>query len=89
MGNSGLEKTLTQASNSGSADLIWMPNSSGGYDKYFYSTGTGFGAPPKGWTNVGNNEPADDVVITSGFIIERESASVNVKITPPSGYEDL
>lgn len=89
LGNSGLASAL-QAGTSQTADVVWLTNAAGGYDKYYFATAQ----PPSitaGWRAVGaGNADQADVPLTSGFIIERKAAASNIKLTPdPTIYSGL
>ena len=62
------------AGTSSTADLILLPNTSGGFDQYFYSSG---GIPGVGWRKVagGNTSQANvPLYYSDGFIIAAKSA---------------
>jgi len=88
LGNSGLEASVTKG-NSTSADIIWIPNGTGGYNQYYYATAQ----PPfftAGWKQVGGgNTDQAAAVISSGLILQRRGADAMVLITPPGSYSDL
>ncbi len=86
--NSGLEVDLKKATNIASADVVWIPNGSGGYTKYFYSPGGGLGGGMPGWKDASGSD-VTNVSLTSGIIIQRRGNPVNVKITPPADYNNL
>ncbi|WP_038159870.1 hypothetical protein [Verrucomicrobium sp. BvORR106] len=89
LGNSGLASTL-RPGNASTADIVWLPNTTGGYDKYYYASA----APPfttEGWkgTSTGNVDKSG-TTLTSGFIIERRGTELNVTISPdPAIYGGL
>ncbi|MBK8091906.1 MAG: TIGR02597 family protein [Verrucomicrobiaceae bacterium] len=87
LGNCGLSAFLTHG-NAASADIVWLPNSSGAYDKYFYATATfPFTA---GWKNVNTgNTDASSTALTTGFIIQRRGGNTNLKLTPDAAYSSL
>lgn len=87
LGNSGISSSLTgtESFNSNVADVVYVPDGTGGYNRYFYSTATN----NTGWYNAATFTPSDSVALTSGIIILRRGASVNVAITPPSSYSGL
>lgn len=89
LGNSGLADNLAPGTNSGSADVVWIPNGNGGYEKYFYSPGGGLGGGSAGWKSVSGAENPENTPLTSGMIIRRRGAATNSKLTPPSSYGDL
>lgn len=88
LGNSGLSNYL-QAGTSTTADLIWIPNGSGGYNRYYFATAV----PPfitAGWKGVSTgNADASSTALSSGIIIERRGGTTNVKINPDSAYGSL
>jgi hypothetical protein len=87
LGNSGMASNLTGSANfnSNEADLIYIPDGTGGYNRYYYSTYVGY----TGWYNATTNIPSDTVPLSSGIIILRRGAAVNVVINPPSSYSAL
>lgn len=89
LGNSGLASAL-QAGTSQTADVVWLTNTAGGYDKYYYA----ISQPPTitaGWRAVGaGNADQSEVALTPGFIIERRAAASNIKLMPdPAIYGGL
>ncbi|SKA79989.1 hypothetical protein SAMN02745166_00569 [Prosthecobacter debontii] len=89
LGNSGLATSL-QSGTPTTADVIWLTNASGGYDKYYYAVAQ----PPSitaGWRAIGaGNADQAGVALTPGFIIERKAAASNIKLAPDSSlYGDL
>lgn len=85
-GNSGLEATLTGTDEfkADEADVVYMPNATGGYDSYFYSNLSG----ATGWYKSDFSD-ATNVEITAGMIILRRGGAVNATIVPPSSYSNL
>ena len=86
--NSGLEDGLTQATNITSADVVWMPDGSGGYNKYYYSPGGGFGGGTAGWKD-SSGQDAGSTPLTSAIIIQRKGSDTNADLTPPAEYGSL
>lgn len=88
LANSGLS-TYLLAGNSTTADIVWMANASGGYDKYYFAVA----APPfvtAGWKKVGaGNTDASSTPLETGIIIERRGGNTNLKITPDAAYGNL
>lgn len=86
LGNSGLDFNLTPTDEfkADEADLVYMPNGSGGYDKYFYSNLTG----AIGWYK-SDFSAANNTAMKPGVIVLRRGAAVNVTLTPPSSYSNL
>jgi hypothetical protein len=80
--NSGLSDDLKPGFNALVADNVWIPNGTGGYDRYFYST-------LNVWkTAAGANAPAD-LPLPSAVLIERKDAAKNLHLTPPLSYASL
>lgn len=74
LGNSTLQTQVKQG-DSTTGDLVWIPNSTTGYKKYYCTAA--------GWRLVGgNNTNRDAVVLTPGIIIERRDAAINMQIVP-------
>ena len=81
LANSGLEVHLSTGElDAGQADVVWMPNGQGDYQKYTYSSGA--------WKNEAG-EDASATPLTSGIIIERVGEDANAKLTPPENYDNL
>jgi hypothetical protein len=72
-----------------SADLVWLPNAVGGFDKFYYAVAS----PPfttAGWKRVGGgNTNQATTALTSGVLIQRKGAPLNLTIDPPAGFDDL
>ena len=90
LADSKLEAVLTHGDLT-TGDVIWMPNGVGAWKKYTY-TDADPGAFPvpvtEGWKDsVGADASA--VEITSGFIIQRRGAAVNVPYEPNDLYNNL
>jgi len=87
LGNSGLQNGLTATPNfvPTEADWVYIPDGSGGYDIYFYSTLPG----AIGWFKKAGATDATNVELTSGVIIYRRGSATGVKINPPVGYSGL
>jgi hypothetical protein len=65
------------AGNASSADIIWIPNGSGGFDKFYYAVNF---APilSAGWKNVatGNTDQSDKAIVyADGILVERKGVS--------------
>jgi hypothetical protein len=84
LSNSGIASSITPTNqfNPAVADLVYIPDGAGGYTRHFYSNAVG-GA---GWFNAATFGDSNGVSLTSGIIILRRGAAVNVAITPPSSY---
>jgi uncharacterized protein (TIGR02597 family) len=86
LASSGLSSKVL-AGNANTADLIMMPNGSGGYLSYYYSSG---GFTGVGWRQVGGG--ATDKAATelpSGFILCRRQGAFNLNLTPPASYANF
>lgn len=89
LANSGLSATVKHG-NATTADVVWMPNGTGGWNRYYYATS----APPfttAGWKSVGGgNTDRSTTPITSGFILERRGVAATVTTIPdPAIYGGL
>ena len=81
--NSGLETSLQAGVISTLADIVWVPDGSGDYDRYFYHTSNV-------WRNATtNSNVVGDVVLPDGLFIQRKGAPKNATITPPASYSNL
>jgi hypothetical protein len=88
LANSGLQNYVKQG-DSATADLIWVPNTTTGYKKYYYTPDA---APlTAGWKLVGSgNTDQNAAALTSGIIIERRDPATNMTIVPdPAIYGGL
>lgn len=75
---SGLAASVLQG-NANTADLIMLPNGSGGYLTYYYSNG---GFAGVGWRLVGGGSTNQaNVALTPAIIINRRQAAFNVTLT--------
>jgi len=89
LGESLLETDLAQAASgdTSTADIVWVPDGSGGYNKYYYN-GTSRTFPPLsvGWkSTLTGNTDASAEVLTSAFFIERKGSAIMVTMPLPSG----
>jgi hypothetical protein len=79
LGNSGLTASVQQG-NANTADLVQVPNGSGGFISYFYSNG---GFTGIGWRLVGGGSVNQaNVALTPGILINRRQAAFNATFTP-------
>jgi hypothetical protein len=80
----GDPSTLTQAGNDGSADIISVPDGSGGFTSYWYFSGA-FGGVGAGWREVGgaaNIDPAGVVLVyTDGMVVTNRGANNSLVVT--------
>jgi len=89
LSDSGLENELAQGNtNDLAADLVWVPDGAGGYNRYYYNgtAGAGFGAIGVGWKGAtsGDDDKSAEL-LTSGFVIERKGSADMIKfVIPPS-----
>ena len=68
------------------ADIVWIPNSDGGYDKYYYN-GTARTFPPLsvGWKGTTSGDAdASTVELSSGFLLERKGEATMVNLAIPA-----
>lgn len=80
--NSGLDGVVKKAATPGVADLIWVPNGNGGYDRYFLNT-------LNAWRNAAGGAAPDNVPLKSAIFLQRKDAAANINLTPPSSYSSL
>ena len=80
--NLGFDRTVQKGATAGASDLIWVPKSSGGYDRYFLNT---FDA----WRNAEGGAATADLPITSAVFLQRKGGSANLTLAPPSAYGSL
>lgn len=80
--NIGFDATVKKGATPGVADLIWIPNSTGGYDRYFLNT---FNA----WRNAGGGAAPVDLPLTSAVFLQRKDPAGNLKLNPPPSYSNL
>lgn len=79
-----------QAGTADTADIVWIQEATGKYQRYFYSNGT----PPLGvgWRMIDAppgtaNEERGSALISPGFIIQRRAPQpYNALMTPPDAY---
>ena len=87
LGDSGLEASL-KSGNLSTADIVWMPNGAGGYDKFYYSPGASFPVPiAAGWKDAAGLD-ASQKELTSGIIVQRrDAANVAPLLNPPADWD--
>jgi|TARA_B110000305_G_scaffold123213_1_gene138087 hypothetical protein len=81
----GTDSTLTGAASEGAADLVSVPDGSGGFSTYWYFTGS-FGGAGKGWREsgqvAGTIDPASiTLVYTDGMVVTNRGADNSLVIT--------
>jgi len=86
--NSGLQDVLASAGNEAGSDVVYMPDGTGGYVRYFYQQ------PFIGdarWFNATTNAVAgDDIELSSGFFIEKKGEGQEfVQLAAPDFYSTL
>lgn len=75
--NSGLSGFLTPGFSSANADIVWIPNGAGGFERYYFHS-------TSNWRGVINNTNLiSPVNLPSAIFIERKAAATNVTITSP------
>lgn len=79
LGTSGLKDGLL-AGTAGTADIVYLPNGSGGFDRYYYSPG-GFGGTAE-WREVDSGSNADNVLLpnSGAFYVDRQSGTSSVML---------
>lgn len=80
--NSGLDVIMKKAATPGVADLVWVPNGSGGYDRYFLNT-------LNAWRNAAGGAAPADVPLKSAIFLQRKDVATSLDLTPPSSYNSL
>jgi hypothetical protein len=90
LGSSGLAASVLKGT-SLTADLISMPNGSGGFDTYFHTASVTVPVPiPGKWQKVGAGSTDQTATpLTSGFILQRRGVSANIPYAPPASYTSL
>jgi hypothetical protein len=83
--NIGIKDNLLKGFVAGQADLVWVPNGSGGYAQYYVSSLAG-----NPWKDAATNaEVTVDVPLPSGILVQRKAAATNLNLTPPLSYASL
>lgn len=81
--NLGVDDNLTKNNAVGNADVVWIPNGLGGYERYHMrSDGS--------WRNAGTgavNLPP--ISLTSAIFIQRRAGATPLTLTPPASYSNL
>jgi hypothetical protein len=81
--NSGLAATLAKNNSVTNADVVWVPDGTGGYTRYFLN-GSGV------WRNATTPGLAvDPTPITTAIFVQRKVGSASINLTPPSSYSNL
>jgi len=83
--NSNITSGLVTGFSVAQADLIWVPDGSGGFVKYFVSSLVG--NPLKNAAT--GLDVTTPVPLTPGILIERKGAAINLLITPPTSYQNF
>jgi hypothetical protein len=86
--NSGLSTSLLSGTST-TADIVWMPNGTGGYNQYFYQPANPPFVPSPQWVRIGVAGNAGSTPLTSGILIQRRGINTNAKISPPPFYSNL
>jgi hypothetical protein len=85
--NSGLHTYVLHGSET-TGDVLWFPNSTGGWDQYYYTDTVG--SFTAGWKQVGQgNTDKGATVFPSAFSLERRGTSGTLKIVPSTIYNGL
>lgn len=88
--NAGLEDDLTAALSDTNADIVWIQQPDLTYVKYFRRSGSGAGWRVSGSTTTLTQAEAEAISLSSGFLIERKSASpTNIDLNVPTGFSNL
>lgn len=83
LGSSGLADFVIKGTTA-TADLIYMPDGSGGFDIYYHSPDVTFPVPASGsWQKINGSGNQAETPITSGFILQRRGGSINMQFNPP------
>ena len=87
LGDSDIETAPSwQDGDSGSADIIWLPNGAGGYDQYYYAAAV----PPfqaAGWAQVGAAGDKSGVELTAGYAVQKRGATGQVTVAIPGDLD--
>lgn len=89
LADSGLETAPSwQAGDSATADMIWLPDGAGGYDRIYYATAQ----PPfrtEGWRGTATGGTADQggKELTAGYAIQKRGAAGSVTVAIPSDLD--
>lgn len=71
--NSGLEAYVT-AGSATTADVVWVPNGSGGYNQFYYQAANPPFVPEAQWAQIGQSGDAGAAELKAGIIIQRRAA---------------
>ena len=88
--NAGLQGDIAGSAVASTADIVWVPNGSGSFNRYWYKT-----TSPAGWrtTSTGSDNTGAvsvDVPLPSSIIIQRRSATPKVvTMDVPAAYSSL
>lgn len=85
LGNIGLESSLTGSFNATAADIVWLPDGTGGFNQFFYSS-TASVWRPTGSPFAGDSSAEE---IPSAFFIERKTPGTGALASTPSFYAGL
>ncbi|MDB4265475.1 hypothetical protein N9891_01855, partial [bacterium] len=82
----GIKDALTSSFNTIAADIIWVPDGTGDYDRYFVHTTNG-----GTWRSTASQFAGDEgtTVVFGGIVIERKSATTADFAELPSFFSDL
>jgi hypothetical protein len=81
--NSGIKDDLAPGFVSSQADVVWVPDSIGGFNRYYVSSLVG-----NPWKDAATNaDVLTPVELSSGILIERKAAATNIKIMPPDSWD--
>jgi hypothetical protein len=88
LGNSGLGDAVTQG-DANTASNIWLPTGPGVFQKGYFAAADPFLGITAGWQLVGEAGDKATAPLTSGYIVQRNSAAFTVTLTPPDFYANL
>jgi len=74
----------------GGCDQIWLPNSSGDFDKYAYLAGNARAGTVDRWVDSDSVDVDPSTIeLTSGAILVKNDADKNIVVSQPSSYDTL
>ena len=87
LGESGIETAPTwQDGDAATADIIWLPNGTGGYDQLYYAAAQ----PPfvaAGWAQVGAAGDKSSVELTAGYAVQKRGDTGQVTVSIPGDLD--
>jgi hypothetical protein len=81
--NFGLDDDVKKGLNASGADIVWVPNGSGNYNRYFLRS------TDNTWRLSDGSAAPASVSLTPGIMIERKDVAKTFSFTPPASYSGL